>query len=168
MTISTNVKHQGAAILALGCLLIITLAPWVAVSHWLRPLEDVWKHEIKLKDDLLTSKNDVQFKTKAFVNIDEKQTANDTFIQTRSKATLDSIQGFINSGKFQVQNFKNMQTADPKEMRFSIVSSYNGFGAVLTELWNNFQFLDLSSIVVKANPNKPDEEIVATISIKLP
>lgn len=168
MTISTNFKHQVAAILALGCLLLLTLAPWVAVSHWLRPLEDNWKHEIKLKDDLLVTRNDAKLKVKAFVNIVEKKNANEKFIDTRSKATIDAMQGFVNSGKFPIQNFKNMQTSDAKEMRFSIVSTYNGFGSVLTELWNTFQFLELNSIVVKANPNKPDEEIVATISVKLP
>jgi hypothetical protein len=48
------------------------------------------------------------------------------------------------------------------------VAQYNTLGQLLTDLWNTFQFIELSSLVVKPSPNKPEEDVVATLTVRLP
>jgi hypothetical protein len=75
----------------------------------------------------------------------------------------------VNSNpKYQVFNFKTIQAPDSKEVKFSMVASYNSLGQLLTEMWNTFQFMEVNSMIMQPNPNRPDEEVITSVSVRLP
>jgi ABC-type uncharacterized transport system YnjBCD permease subunit len=164
-----NTRAQIAAILGILLLAAVTVAPWVAVSHWLKPQEAKWRSIITHKDDLVRQMLALDKEVSSYQNIPEKKEANITFQKNIAATTLDSLQGFVNSNpKYQVFNFKTIQVPDSKEVKFSLVASYNSLGQLLTDLWNTFQFMEINSMIMQPNPNKPDEEVITSVSIRLP
>lgn len=164
---STAIRTQLAAVAAILFLALVAIAPWVAGSHILKPLSGRWGQIIRHKDELLAEKADLEAKLREFQNMEEKKKANDIFQRNIEQTSLDSIQGLINNGKYSIYSFRTVQL-DSKEASFSFVAQYNTLGQLLTDLWNTFQFVELSSLVMKTSPNKPDEDVVATLTVRLP
>ena len=164
---SNALRAQLAAVAAILFLALVAVAPWVAGSHVLKPVSLRWHQVIKRKDDLLAEKTGLEAKLKEFQNMEEKRKANDLFQKNIDQSGLDSIQGLINNGKYPIYSFRTLQL-DSKETSFSFVAQYNTLGQLLTDLWNTFQFVELSSLVMKPSPNKPEEDVVATLTVRLP
>lgn len=164
---SNALRAQLAAVAAILFLGLIATAPWAVGSHILKPLSGRWGHIIKHKDALLAEKAGLETKINEFQNMEEKKKANEMFQRNIDQTGLDSIQGLINNGKYSVYSFRTVQL-DSKETSFSFVAHYNTLGQLLTDLWNTFQFVELSSLVMKPSPNKPDEDVVATLTVRLP
>ena len=105
----------------------------------------------------------------SYSNMPEKKEANLAFKRNTETTTIDALQGFVNSSpKYQIFNFKTAQIPDSKDIRISLVASYNSLGMLLTDIWNTYQFMELNSMIMKPNPNRPDDEVIASISVKLP
>jgi hypothetical protein len=164
---SNALRAQLAAVAAILFLALVAVAPWVAGSHVLKPVSLRWHQVIKRKDGLLAEKTGLEAKLKEFQNMEEKRKANDLFQKNIDQSGLDSIQGLINNGKYPIYSFRTLQL-DSKETSFSFVTQYNTLGQLLTDLWNTFQFVELSSLVMKPSPNKPEEDVVATLTVRLP
>jgi len=164
---SNAVRAQLAAVAAILFLAMVAVAPWVAGSHVLKPVSLKWNRIIKHKDELLAEKAGLEAKIKDFQNMEEKRKANELFQKNIEQSGLDSMQGFINNGKYPIYSFRTLQL-DSKETSFSFVAQYNTLGQLLTDLWNTFQFMEMSSLVMKPSPNKPDEDVVATLTVRLP
>lgn len=164
---SNTIRTQLAAVAAVLFLAIVAIAPWVAGSHILKPLSGRWGQIIRHKDELLAEKAGLEAKLREFQNMEEKKKANDIFQRNIEQTSLDSIQGLINNGKYSIYSFRTVQL-DSKETSFSFVAQYNTLGQLLSDLWNTFQFVELSSLVMKPSPNKPDEDVVATLTVRLP
>ncbi len=164
---SNALRAQLAAVATILFLALVAVAPWVAGSHVLKPVSLRWHQVIKRKDGLLAEKAGLEAKLKEFQNMEEKRKANDLFQKNIDQSGLDSIQGLINNGKYPIYSFRTLQL-DSKETSFSFVAQYNTLGQLLTDLWNTFQFVELSSLVVKPSPNKPEEDVVATLTVRLP
>jgi hypothetical protein len=166
---NSNTRAQIAAILGILLLAVITVAPWLAASHWLKPQEVKWKAIITHKEELVTQMLALDREASSYQNIPEKKEANLTFRRNMETTTLDSLQGFVNSSpKYQVFNFKTIQIPDSKEVKFSMAASYNSLGQLLTDMWNNFQFMELNSMIIQPNPNRPDDEVITSVSVRLP
>ncbi len=164
---SNTFRTQLAAVAAVLFLAMVAIAPWVAGSHVLKPLSGRWGQIIHHKDELLAEKEGLEAKLREFQNMEEKKKANEIFQRNVEQTSLDSIQGLINNGKYSIYSFRTVQL-DSKETSFSFVAQYNTLGQLLTDLWNTFQFVELSSLVMKPSPNKPDEDVVATLTVRLP
>lgn len=164
---SNALRAQLAAVAAILFLALVAVAPWVAGSHVLKPVSLRWHQVIKRKDGLLAEKAGLEAKLKEFQNMEEKRKANELFQKNIDQSGLDSIQGLINNGKYPIYSFRTLQL-DSKETSFSFVTQYNTLGHLLTDLWNTFQFVELSSLVMKPSPNKPEEDVVATLTVRLP
>ncbi len=164
---SNAVRAQLAAVAAILFLAMVAVAPWVAGSHVLKPVSLKWNRIIKHKDELLAEKAGLEAKIKDFQNMEEKRKANELFQKNIEQSGLDSMQGFINNGKYPIYSFRTLQL-DSKETSFSFVAQYNTLGQLLSDLWNTFQFMEMSSLVMKPSPNKPDEDVVATLTVRLP
>ena len=164
---STALRAQLAAVAAIVFLALVAVAPWVAGSHVLKPVSVKWNQIIRHKDGLLAEKVGLEAKIKEFQNMEEKRKANELFQKNINQSGLDSMQGLINNGKYPIYSFRTLQL-DSKETSFSFVAQYNTLGQLLTDLWNTFQFIELSSLVVKPSPNKPEEDVVATLTVRLP
>jgi len=164
---SNAVRAQLAAVAAILFLAMVAVAPWVAGSHVLKPVSLKWNRIIKHKDELLAEKAGLEAKIKDFQNMEEKRKANELFQKNIEQSGLDSMQSFINNGKYPIYSFRTLQL-DSKETSFSFVAQYNTLGQLLTDLWNTFQFMEMSSLVMKPSPNKPDEDVVATLTVRLP
>ena len=164
---SNALRAQLAAVAAILFLALVAVAPWVAGSHVLKPVSLRWHQVIKRKDGLLAEKAGLEARLKEFQNMEEKRKANDLFQKNIDQSGLDSIQGLINNGKYPIYSFRTLQL-DSKETSFSFVAQYNTLGQLLTDLWNTFQFVELSSLVMKPSPNKPEEDVVATLTVRLP
>ena len=164
---SNAVRAQLAAVAAILFLAMVAVAPWVAGSHVLKPVSLKWNRIIKHKDELLAEKAGLEAKIKDFQNMEEKRKANELFQKNIEQSGLDSMQGFINNGKYPIYSFRTLQL-DSKETSFSFVAQYNTLGQMLSDLWNTFQFMEMSSLVMKPSPNKPDEDVVATLTVRLP
>ncbi|ODU25443.1 MAG: hypothetical protein ABS95_00050 [Verrucomicrobia bacterium SCN 57-15] len=164
---SNAIRAQLAAAAAILFLALVAIAPWVAGSHILKPVSGKWGQIIKHKDELLAEKGGLESRLKEFQNMEEKKKANEIFQRNIEQTGLDSIQGLINNGKYSIYSFRTVQL-DSKETSFSFVAQYNTLGQLLTDLWNTFQFVELSSLVMKPSPNKPDEDVVATLTVRLP
>jgi len=164
---SNAVRAQLAAVAAILFLAMVAVAPWVAGSHVLKPVSLKWNRIIKHEDELLAEKAGLEAKIKDFQNMEEKRKANELFQKNIEQSGLDSMQGFINNGKYPIYSFRTLQL-DSKETSFSFVAQYNTLGQLLTDLWNTFQFIEMSSLVMKPSPNKPDEDVVATLTVRLP
>jgi hypothetical protein len=160
-------RAQLAAVAAILFLALVAVAPWVAGSHVLKPVAVKWNQIIRHKDGLLVEEAGLEAKIKEFQNMEEKRTANELFQKNINQSGLDSMQGFINNGKYPIYSFRTLQL-DSKETSFSFVAQYNTLGQLLTDLWNTFQFVELSSLVMKPSPNKPEEDVVATLTVRLP
>ena len=165
---TSNWKAQAAAIIGILFLATLTVAPWVAGSHVLKPRAERWRQVIQRKDELLIQQSNLESEIQAYQNMAEKKEVNDRFQKNIEQTSIDALQGLINNGKYTIYNFKTTQLPDTKEVRFSFVAPYNTVGQMLTDLWNTFQFPEVNSLVVKPSPNKPDEEVVATLSVKMP
>jgi hypothetical protein len=166
---NTNTRAQIAASLGIVVLAFITVAPWVAESHWLKPQEARWRAIIRHKDDLVIQMLALDKEVTSYQNIPEKKEANQSFRRNVDSSTLDGLQGFVSSNpKYQVFNFKTSQAADSKVVKVSLVTSYDQLGHLLTDMWNNYQFLELDSMIMKPNPNRPDDEVLASALVKLP
>jgi hypothetical protein len=159
---SNAVRAQLAAVAAILFLALVAVAPWVAGSHVLKPVSVKWNQIIKHKDGLLVEKAGLEARIR-----EEKGKANELFQKNIDQSGLDSMQGFINNGKYPIYSFRTFQL-DSKETSFSFVAQYNTLGQLLTDLWNTFQFVELSSLVMKPSPNKPEEDVVATLTVRLP
>ena len=164
---SNALRAQLAAVAAIVFLALVAVAPWVAGSHVLKPVSVKWTQIIRHKDGLLAEKAGLEAKIKEFQNMEEKRKANELFQKNINQSGLDSMQGLINNGKYPIYSFRTLQL-DSKETSFSFVAQYNTLGQLLTDLWNTFQFIELSSLVVKPSPNKPEEDVVATLTVRLP
>jgi len=164
---SNAIRAQLAAVAAILFLALVTIAPWVVGSHVLKPLSGKWGRIIGRKDELLAEKAGLESKLSEFQYMEEKKKANEIFQRNVDQTGLDSIQGLINNGKYSIYSFRTVQL-DSKETSFSFVTQYNTLGQLLTDLWNTFQFVELSSLVMKPSPNKPDEDVVATLTVRLP
>ena len=164
---SQALRAQLAAVAAIVFLALVAVAPWVAGSHVLKPVSVKWNQIIQHKDGLLAEKAGLEAKIKEFQNMEEKRKANELFQKNINQSGLDSMQGLINNGKYPIYSFRTLQL-DSKETSFSFVAQYNTLGQLLTDLWNTFQFIELSSLVVKPSPNKPEEDVVATLTVRLP
>ena len=164
---SNAVRAQLAAVAAILFLALVAVAPWVAGSHVLKPVSVKWNQIIKRKDGLLVEKAGLEARIKEFQNMEEKGKTNELFQKNIDQSGLDSMQGFINNGKYPIYSFRTLQL-DSKETSFSFVAQYNTLGQLLTDLWNTFQFVELSSLVMKPSPNKPEEDVVATLTVRLP
>jgi hypothetical protein len=164
---SNALRAQLAAVAAILFLALVAVAPWVAGSHVLKPVSVKWNQIIRHKDGLLVEEAGLEAKIKEFQNMEEKRTANELFQKNINQSGLDSMQGFINNGKYPIYSFRTLQL-DSKETSFSFVAQYNTLGQMLTDLWNTFQFVELSSLVMKPSPNKPEEDVVATLTVRLP
>jgi hypothetical protein len=164
---SNSFGGQAIAAVAILFLALIALAPWVAGSHILKPISGRWQQIIRHKNQLLAEKAALQVKLQEFENMDAKKKANELFQRNIDQSGTDSIQGLINNGKYSVSSFRTVQL-DSRETSFSFVAQYNTLGQLLTDLWNTFQFIDLSSLAMKPSPNKPDEDVVATLTVHLP
>ena len=164
---SNAVRAQLAAVAAILFLAMVAVAPWVAGSHVLKPVSLKWNRIIRHKDELLAEKAGLEAKIKDFQNMEEKRKANELFQKNIEQSGLDSMQGFINNGKYPIYSFRTLQL-DSKETSFSFVAQYNTLGQLLSDLWNTFQFMEMSSLVMKPSPNKPDEDVVATLTVRLP
>ena len=164
---SKALRAQIAAVAAIVFLALVAVAPWVAGSHVLKPVSAKWNQIIRHKDGLLAEKAGLEAKIKEFQNMEEKRKANELFQKNIDQSGLDSLQGLINNGKYPIYSFRTLQL-DSKETSFSFVAQYNTLGQLLTDLWNTFQFIELSSLVVKPSPNKPEEDVVATLTVRLP
>jgi len=164
---SNAIRAQLAAVAAILFLALVTIAPWVVGSHVLKPLSGKWGRIIGRKDELLAEKAGLESKLSEFQYMEEKKKANEIFQRNVDQTGLDSIQGLINNGKYSIYSFRTVQL-DSKETGFSFVTQYNTLGQLLTDLWNTFQFIELSSLVMKPSPNKPDEDVVATLTVRLP
>ena len=164
---SNAVRAQLAAVAAILFLAMVAVAPWIAGSHVLKPVSLKWNRIIKHKDELLAEKAGLEAKIKDFQNMEEKRKANELFQKNIEQSGLDSMQGFINNGKYPIYSFRTLQL-DSKETSFSFVAQYNTLGQLLSDLWNTFQFMEMSSLVMKPSPNKPDEDVVATLTVRLP
>lgn len=161
------IRIQLAAVAAILFLALVAIAPWIAGSHVLKPLSGRWGQIIRHKDELLAEKAGLEAKLGEFQNMEEKKKANEIFQRNIEQTSLDSIQGLINNGKYSIYSFRTVQL-DSKETSFSFVAQYNTLGQLLTDLWNTFQFVELSSLVAKPSSNKPDEDVVATLTVRLP
>ena len=161
------IRIQLAAVAAILFLALVAIAPWIAGSHVLKPLSGRWGQIIRHKDELLAEKAGLEAKLRDFQNMEEKKKANEIFQRNIEQTSLDSVQGLINNGKYSIYSFRTVQF-DSKETSFSFVAQYNTLGQLLTELWNTFQFVELSSLVMKPSSNKPDEDAVATLTVRLP
>lgn len=164
----SSLKAQAAAITGILFLAMLTVAPWVGGSHILKPRAEQWRQVIQRKDELLIQKSNLESEIQAYQNMTQKKEVNGRFQKNIEQTSIDALQGFINNGKYSIYNFKTTQLPDTKEVRFSFVAPYNTLGQMLTDLWNTFQFLEVGSLVMKPSPNKPDEDVVATLSVKLP
>lgn len=160
-------RAQLAAVAAILILALTASIPWLAGSHVLKPCSAKWSQIIQRKDELLVERERLAAKIGEFQNMDEKKKANDLFQRSMDQTGLDSIQGLINNGKYSISNFRTV-SLDSKETSFSFVASYNTLGQLLTDLWNTFQFVELSSLAIKSSPNRPDEDVVATLTVRLP
>jgi hypothetical protein len=165
---TSSLKAQAAAITGVLFLATLTVAPWVAGSHILKPRAEQWRRVVQRKDELLVQKSNLESEIQAYQNMAEKKEVNDRFQKNIDQTSIDALQGFINNGKYSIYSFKTTQLPDTKEIRFSFVAPYNMLGQMLTDLWNTFQFVEVSSLIMKPSPNKPDEDIVATLSVKMP
>jgi len=166
---NSNTRAQIAAILGILLLAAITIAPWMAASHWLKPQEVKWRAIISHKDELVAQMLSLDKEVSSYQNIPEKKEANLSFKKNMETTTLDSLQGFVNSSpKYQVFNFKTLQLPDSKEVKFSMVASYNSLGQLLTDMWNTFQFMELNSMIMQPSPNRPDDEAIISVSVRLP
>jgi hypothetical protein len=164
-----GLKSQIAAIIGLILLAVIAVAPWEAETHWLTPLETQWQGVIKHKNDLIIQMSGIQKDISAFPNIPDKQNANQEFTKSISLTTPDELQGYVTSNpKYQVASFKAGVVPESHELRMSLVAKFNPFGQLMTDLWNNYEFMEITSMIVKPNPSRPDEEVSATIGIRLP
>ena len=161
------IRAQLAAVAAILFLALVAVAPWVAGSHVLKPVSLKWNRIIEHKDQLLAERAGLEAKIKDFQNMEEKRKANDLFQKNIEQSGLDSMQGFINNGKYPIYSFRTLQL-DSKETSFSFVTQYNTLGQLLTDLWNTFQFIEMSSLAMKPSPNKPEEDVVATLTVRLP
>ncbi len=139
---SNAVRAQLAAVAAILFLAVVAVAPWVAGSHVLKPVSLKWNWIIKHKDELLAEKAGLDAKLKDFQNMEEKRKANALFQKNIEQSGLDSMQGFINNGKYAVYSFRTLQL-DSKETSFSFVAQYNALGLLLTDMWNTFQFIEM-------------------------
>ena len=164
---SNALRAQLAAVAAIVFLALVAVAPWVAGSHVLKPVSVKWNQIIRRKDGLLVEEAGLEAKIKEFQNMEEKRKANELFQKNIDQSGLDSMQGLINNGKYPIYSFRTLQL-DSKETSFSFVAQYNTLGQLLTDLWNTFQFVELSSLVMKPSPNKPEEDVVATLTVRLP
>jgi len=164
---SNALRAQLAAVAAILFLALVAVAPWVAGSHVLKPVSVKWNQIIRRKDGLLVEEAGLEAKIKEFQNMEEKRKANELFQKNIDQSGLDSMQGLINNGKYPIYSFRTLQL-DSKETSFSFVAQYNTLGQLLTDLWNTFQFIELSSLVMKPSPNKPEEDVVATLTVRLP
>jgi hypothetical protein len=166
---NTNIRAQIAAILGILLLASITVAPWMVESHWLKPREVKWKAIIKHKDALVATELALDKAAMAYQNIPEKKEANQSFQHNRESTSLDSIQSYVGSNpKYMVFNFKTSLAQDNKSGKISFTASYNALGQMLTDVWNNYQFLVLNSMIMKPNPNHPEEEVMVSASVTLP
>ena len=165
---SPILKSQISAIIGLILLATIAIAPWLAESYWLTPQTKKWADIINHKNQLVTQMMGIDKEVTQFNNIAEKQAANVAFRKNISSATIDGIQGFVNSNpKYQV-NFKIAQAPDTHDIRITVQANYNLFGALLSDLWNNYQFVEINSMVIKPSLTRSEEEVTATISVRLP
>ena len=166
---NTDTKAQIAASLGVVLLAFITVAPWVAESHWLKPQEARWRAIIRHKDDLVIQMLALDKEVISYQNIPEKKEANQSFRKNVDSTTLDGLQEFVSGNpKYQVFNFKTSQAAGSKEAKISLAASYDQLGHLLTDIWNNYQFLELDSMIMKPNPNRPDDGVLASALVNLP
>jgi Tfp pilus assembly protein PilO len=166
---SPNIKAQIAAIAGILILASITLTPWLAGSYWLTPQEVKWHATIKHKEDLVQQMLSLDREVSAYKNIPEKREVNHTFKKNMERTTVDALQAFVSSNpKYQISNFKISQVPDSKEIKVSLMGSYNALGQFTTDLWNTYQFMELTSLIIKPNQNHPEDEVVASFSVKLP
>jgi hypothetical protein len=164
-----GIKSQIAALLGLLLLATIAVAPWEAETHWLEPQKARWNAVIAHKNDLLIQQHNLRNEIDSFQYIPEKTAANQQFRKNMGSTTPDDIQGFITSSpKYQIFGFKATQIPETRELRISLVAKYNPLGQMLTDLWNNYEFMEITTMIVKPNPARPDDEVSATIGIRLP
>lgn len=164
----TDLKIQAAAILGILLLALLSVAPWLVGSHVLRPKSETWSRIIARKDELLAQKARLEDELKAYQNMAAKKQVNADYRKNIEGTNLESLQGFMNSGKYSIYSFKTIELPESNEVRFSFAGAYNALGQLLSELWNTFQFLEVSSLVMKPSPTKPDEDAVITLVVRLP
>jgi hypothetical protein len=166
---NTNIRAQIAAISGILLLASITVAPWMVESHWLKPQEVKWHAIIKHKNELVATMLALDKAAMAYQNMPEKKEANQSFQHNRESTSLDNIQSYVGSNpKYMVSNFKTSLAQDSKSGKISFTASFNDLGRLFTDVWNNYQFLALNSMIMKPNPNRSEEEIMVSASVALP
>lgn len=168
MQAPSTLKNQAAAVVGIIILAVLAVAPWLVGSHILKPKATQWNEVIDGKNKLLQQKSQLEDELRAYQNMAEKKEVNERYRKNIEQTNLESLQGFINSGKYSLYGFKTAQMPEIKGLRFSFSTPYNTLGQLLTEMWNTFQFVEIDSLVMKPSPNKPDEEVVITLVIRMP
>lgn len=163
-----SIRNQTAAIVGVIILATLAVAPWLIVSHILTPWGKEYNQIIQSKDDLLVKKSRLEDELKAYQNMAEKKEVNDRFHKNIEQTSIDALQVFFKNGKHVISGFKTVQQPETKEIRFIFSAEYNTMGQIMSDLWNNFQFVEVSSLTMRPSPIKPEEDVIVTLVLRMP